>query len=117
HRSKIIRLQDGFARFGRLQSFGPTQRSEPPRKVVQVLAFEGIDDAQSFERDVEVLGKFFDLVPVAEQDGCSESQRIELTCCLQHTRLSAFWKNNSFRMALQLFNDVPDETHARKLAG
>jgi hypothetical protein len=36
---------------------------------------------------------------------------------LEHARFRAFRKNNPLRMALQFFNDVPDKTHARKLAG
>jgi hypothetical protein len=36
---------------------------------------------------------------------------------LKHPRLQAFRKDNPLGMPLQLVDDIPNETHGRKLAG
>src|SRR5581483_3957052 len=97
------------------QALAAAQGGEAAGEVVEVLALRGIDDADAFERNVQLLRELFDPGAVAEQDRRAEPERKKLPRRLQHARLRAFRKNDPLRMALQLFNDVPDKTHARKL--
>jgi hypothetical protein len=85
-------------------------------EIIQVLARGGIDDADALERDIQVFRDFFNFSRVAEDDGCAETQRVELPRGLQNARLIAFWKHDPLGMPLQFFDDVADETHGRKLA-
>ena len=56
-------------------------------EIVQVLALGGIDDADAFQRNVQVRRRPPSLWPVAEQNGRAQPQRIKLPRGLQDARL------------------------------
>ncbi len=111
HRAEIIRLQHRLARFVGAQALFAAQRIKPLHEIFQVLARGGIDDADAFERNVQVRRDFLDFRVVAEHDGRAEPQRVKLPRRLQNARLLAFGENDPLRMPLQFFDDIADETH------
>ncbi len=66
HCAKIIRLQHRFARFRGTQTFFTAQRMKPFGEIFQLFARSGIDDADAFQRDVQITGDLFDLGRIAE---------------------------------------------------
>ena len=116
HRAEIIRLQHRLARLGRAQTFFAAQRMKAPDEIFRILALGGIDDADAFERNFQRGGNFLHLGLVAEHDGRAKPQRIKLPRGLQDARLVALGKHDALGMPLQLFNDIADETHGRRLA-
>jgi hypothetical protein len=83
------------------------------RKVFQLLAFGGIDDADAFERNVQFLRRFLNLRAITQKNRRAEPERIELPRRLQDARLSPFRENDPFRVALELFNDAANKTHGK----
>ena len=70
----------------------------------------------AFQRNVQLLRRFFDLRAVAQENRHAQAQRIKLARRLQHARLRAFRKNNPLRMPLQFFDDTANKSHGAKLA-
>src|SRR5947208_15062225 len=85
------------------------------REIIQIAALRRIDDADSFHRNIERFGNFFDLRAVTQQNRHAETKGIELAGSLKHPRLGSFRKNNPFRMSLQLLDDTANETHGFEL--
>ena len=115
HRAIIIRLQHRLARFGGAQAFFAAQRMKPFREIFQILARGGIDDADAFERNVQIVRDRFYFGVVAEHDGRAEPQRVKLPRRLQNARLLALGKHDPLGMPLQFFDDIADETHDGRL--
>jgi hypothetical protein len=116
HGAEIIRLQHRIARFGSAHPLFAAQPEQTIRKIVELFARGGIDDADAIERKVQAFGDLFHLRLLAEHDGCAELQGLELPRGPQDARFRAFGKNHPLRMPLQFFDDVANETHDGKLA-
>ena len=74
HGAEIIRLEHRLARFAFLDALVAAQQFETARKVVQLLAFLGIDHTDALERDIQSFGGLFDLRAVTQQDRDAEAQ-------------------------------------------
>ena len=114
HRPEIIRLEHRLARLAFLDALAAAQNAEAAREILQLLALGGVDDADAFEREVQVRGDLFDLRAVAQQDGHAQPQGMELPGRLEHARLRAFRKDDPLGMPLQFFDDRSYETHGVK---
>src|ERR1043165_5874192 len=112
HRTEIIRLKQGVPSFDFFETLAATQQLETVSEVIQVRAVRRIDDADAFEIDVQRLRDFFNFGAVTKKNRRAEAKGIKLARCLQDTRFRAFRENNPFRMALQLFYDTADKSHA-----
>ena len=100
HRAEIIWLEHCLARFEFLHAFRAAQSFEAVREIIQFSAFGRIDNPNAFQRNVERLGQFLDFASLAQEDGRAKTQRMELPGGLEHPRLTAFRKDNPFRMPL-----------------
>src|SRR5437879_2531317 len=113
HGPKIIRVKHGRPRFLFLDPFVTPKQLEPMPEIVQIFAFRGIDDANALQRDVQPLCRRLDGRSVAEENRCTQSQRIKLARRLQDARLGPFRKNDPFRMPLKLLDQTANKSHAQ----
>src|SRR5581483_11804706 len=116
HRAVVIGQQHRFARLLGTQALGTAQQLETMDEAVEVLALNGVDDANALEGDVEALGGFLDFGAVAEEDGHAQAQGIELARGLEDPGFGAFGEDNPFRVPLQFFEDLPDKSHGGLVA-
>ena len=93
------------------QAFGAAQDLEAAGEAVQVLAFDGVDDANALQRDVEILGGDGDAVAIAQEDGRAEAEGVELARRLEHPRVGALGEDHPFLVPLELVDDTGDESH------
>src|SRR5947207_15669901 len=112
HCSKKIRLQHRVPRFKALHTLVAPQDFEASHEIVQLLAFDGVDDADAFQRDIQCRGHVLDLSAVAYQNRRAQPQRIVLPRRLEDAGLDPFRKNDPLGMPLQLFDDTAYKSHA-----
>jgi hypothetical protein len=85
-------------------------------EIIELFACDGIDDADAFERNIQIVCDRFYFRGIAEQNGRPEPQRLKLPRRLQDARLLALGENHALGMTLQFFDGIADETHRHRLA-
>ena len=86
-----------------LNPFDAAQQFKPLRKIVQILAFGGIDDANAFQRNIERSARFFDLRAITQKNRRAQSQRIELAGRLQARAVPCLPEKQSAWDAAEVF--------------
>lgn len=100
HRAVIIRLEQRFARLFFFHAFVTAHHFVAFDKIIEILAFGGIDDANTFERNIDSLRGFFHFRAVAQQNRRAEAKGIKLPRRLQHARFGAFRENHTLGVTL-----------------
>ena len=84
---------------------------ETADEVLEVGGAGGVDDPNALERDVEASGGILDDAAFAEQDRCTHAAGDDLAGGLEDARVGAFRKHETFRMALELFDEPGNDRH------
>ena len=117
HGPVVIGVEHSIARLGDLDPLATAEHGVALREGIKIFALGGVDDTNAFERDIELGGRKLHLGAIAQQDGRTQAQRIILSRRLQNARLRAFRKYDPLRVALELFDDVANETHGELTSG